>query len=144
GYTGWCAGQPDDNYGGQDFGVINAGPGGCWDDVNSCCMPSIFEYDCSFYAERIVGGTSGSEFPVGTSVVQWMATDAAGNSDTVTFTVTVRGAVKITCPQDVTIACDGSTNPSNTGTATAIDTCTTGTPVITYVDSSTQVASLTD
>src|SRR5690606_34179897 len=51
---------------------------------------------------------------------------------------------KITCPQDVTIACDGSTNPSNTGTATAIDTCTTGTPVITYVDSSTQVASLTD
>ncbi len=39
----------------------------------------------------------------------------------------------ITCPADATVACDASTDPGATGTATAVDTCDPN-PVITYSD----------
>ena len=40
---------------------------------------------------------------------------------------------EIMCPADVTIECDESSLPSNTGTATSMDTCNQ-TPVISYAD----------
>ncbi|WP_223552027.1 gliding motility-associated C-terminal domain-containing protein, partial [Aestuariivivens sp. NBU2969] len=39
----------------------------------------------------------------------------------------------ITCPSDLTIACDADSTPANTGSATATDNCD-GSPVITFVD----------
>ena len=43
------------------------------------------------------------------------------------------GPPVITCPADLTISCEESTDPSNTGEATAIDYCDAA-PVITFID----------
>jgi hypothetical protein len=42
------------------------------------------------------------------------------------------GPPDISCPADVTIECDGASDPSNTGEATASGDC--GTPWVTYTD----------
>src|SRR5204863_3021685 len=55
----------------------------------------------------------------------WKATDGCGNMTTcvqhITFVDTT--APSITCPANVQLQCNGSTNPSNTGTATGSDNC---------------------
>ncbi|MBK9129415.1 MAG: HYR domain-containing protein [Phycisphaerales bacterium] len=87
---------------------------------------------------------SGSVFPVGTTSVLVTATDACGNSSFTTFDVTVldNEAPAITCPSDLTVECDQSLAPANTGTATAIDNCDPS-PVVTYEDAYTAFAGLT-
>ena len=45
----------------------------------------------------------------------------------------ITSAPAITCPVDVTIECTDSTDPDDTGTATATDICD-DTPVITFSD----------
>ena len=77
---------------------------------------------------------SGSTFAIGETQVTVTATDAADNSNQCTFYVTVNDAELpvITCPDDITVACDESIDPANTGAATATDNC--GTPTVTYSD----------
>jgi hypothetical protein len=50
---------------------------------------------------------------------------SCGNSNNCTQTVTVQDTTRpaITCPINVTINCEASTAPSNTGSATATDNC---------------------
>ncbi|MFK7968843.1 MAG: hypothetical protein AB8F95_00680 [Bacteroidia bacterium] len=69
----------------------------------------------------------------------WTATDACGNSTPCTQTITVGDNADpvITCPADVSISCDETTDPANTGMATAADACDNA-PVITFADVSTQ------
>ncbi len=57
----------------------------------------------------------------------WKATDECGNSAYCTQSITVMDNVvpTITCPVNVTIACTASTLPASTGTATAVDNCST-------------------
>lgn len=68
----------------------------------------------------------------------YRSTDASGNYDECTQTITVDDTIDpvITCPANITIACDASTDPVNTGSATATDNCTAS-PAITYADSET-------
>lgn len=69
--------------------------------------------------------TNGSSLGVGTHLIACTAIDCSGNSTQCVFYVTIQDTVgpKITCPGPITIECDQSSAPSNTGTATAIDTC---------------------
>lgn len=70
---------------------------------------------------------SGTEFPIGTTTVTVTARDAAGNTSSGSFTVTVldNQAPSITAPANITVA-QGSA--INLGTPVASDNC--GTPVI--------------
>jgi hypothetical protein len=69
------------------------------------------------------------------TTVTYTVTDASGNTASCSFTVTVidNQPPAITCPASVTIDCDASALPANTGTATATDNCSPS-PVITYTD----------
>lgn len=55
----------------------------------------------------------------------WRATDDCGNFSTCNQILTLLDAIAplASCPPDVTIACNASTNPSNTGSATGTDNC---------------------
>jgi hypothetical protein len=65
----------------------------------------------------------------------WMAVDDSGNISMCVqmITLTDNSPPDISCPSNVTIACTASTNPSNTGTATATDHCDAS-PTITFTD----------
>jgi hypothetical protein len=68
---------------------------------------------------------------------QWNFTDDCGNtSPTFTQILTVQDTTRpaITCPGDITITYPASTDPSNTGSATAADLCD-GAPIVIYLDS---------
>ncbi len=64
----------------------------------------------------------------------WIAVDFSGNTNQCTQVITVVDTTppSILCPADVQLQCGASTDPSNTGSATATDTCSTAT--ITFVD----------
>jgi len=62
-------------------------------------------------------------------------TDQSGASDTNSSTVTIQDTMipVIACPADLTIECDESSEPSDTGMATATDDCDSN-PTINYTD----------
>ncbi|HZV44030.1 MAG TPA: prealbumin-like fold domain-containing protein, partial [Saprospiraceae bacterium] len=66
----------------------------------------------------------------------WTSTDLCGNVSSCNQTISVIDNIApiISCPVDITITYPASTDPSNTGTATASDLCD-GSPVIMYTDS---------
>ncbi|MDH7460323.1 T9SS type A sorting domain-containing protein [Chitinophagaceae bacterium 26-R-25] len=67
----------------------------------------------------------------------WTATDGCGNTATCVqhITVTDRTGPLVTCPADKVLSCGQSTDPSNTGMATATDNCSSGIDInIFYTD----------
>ena len=72
---------------------------------------------------------------IGANTVTLTVTDGAGNTDTCTATVTVEDSIgpTISCPADITIECDASTDPANTGMATATDNCDAS-PFVIFAD----------
>jgi hypothetical protein len=88
---------------------------------------------CSEFTVAFQDGVATDECPA-TFTRTWIATDACGNTSTCEQEITINdfGDPIIDCPADITIECTESTDPSNTGMATATDDCSV--PVITYVD----------
>ncbi len=79
---------------------------------------------------------AGGGCPMGFSISRtWIATDHCGNSSTCEQLVSINDLVapSLTCPPDLTIQCNESTLPINTGTATATDVCDAS-PTITFSD----------
>ena len=83
-------------------------------DANQCTAvvtyPNpVFSDNCAGgYLTRTSGPASGSVFPKGTTMVNWVATDASGNSSLCGFTVTVNDAQapSITCPVNLVKSTD--------------------------------------
>ena len=79
--------------------------------------------------------TVGGDCPLLLTITRtWTATDDCGNTSSCvqTIIVTDTDAPAITCPADITIECDESTDPANTGFATGSDECSD--PEITFED----------
>ncbi|TRO66302.1 Ig-like domain-containing protein [Christiangramia sabulilitoris] len=86
---------------------VNNDPGACGAIVNfdtpgatdNCGIESVVQTD---------GIAPGSEFPVGTTTVEYTATDTAGNTTTTTFTVTVTDneSPAIECPENITLTAE--------------------------------------
>jgi hypothetical protein len=75
------------------------------------------------------GSDASGEYPVGDTLVNFTATDAAGNVETCVATVRVNDVTPptIDCPFDLTVECDGSGNTAELtawlGSASAFDSC---------------------
>lgn len=84
------------------------------------------------YADAVAAGTCPQ---AGVITRTWTATDADTNIDTCLQTITILDSVApvVTPPANVAIACDASTAPAGTGTATATDNCDS-TPAISSSD----------
>jgi hypothetical protein len=86
--------------------------------------------------DYISGGLSGSFFDIGTTTVEWQATDAANNTKTCTFSVTVSDvqAPSISCPAQQTRNTDANACTAATTYADPVvsDNCNTPLPTIDY------------
>ncbi|BCX49736.1 IPTL-CTERM sorting domain-containing protein [Haloferula helveola] len=84
------------------------------------------------FADSTIPGSNADNFTI---VRTWTAMDASGNQSSCQQTITVQDttAPVITCPAGITIECDDSEDPSNTGSATATDNCDPN-PAITFSD----------
>lgn len=86
--------------------------------------------------DHISGGLSGSLFPVGTTSVVWMATDASNNTRLCTFQITVNDvqAPSISCPAQQTRNTDPNlcTAVATYASPTVSDNCTPPTPAVSY------------
>ena len=112
--------------------TVNAATGQCSQVVNFTITSTD---NCSGSVSVIVSShSSGHNFPVGTTTVTSTATDAAGNSSTCSFTVTVedKEAPTVTAPATVDLECSGDLPQGASGIAaflslsgaSATDNCT--------------------
>ncbi|PVX47419.1 HYR domain-containing protein [Flavobacterium sp. 103] len=91
--------------------------------------------NCSTGATLVITNDAPTIFSIGTTIVTWAATDAAGNTATCQQTVTVTDTEKpvITCPTDVSVVADAGLCTASAvalGTATATDNCSTGAALV--------------
>lgn len=79
----------------------------------------------SLMPSQSAGLASGATFPVGTTTNTYTVTDAAGNTATCSFDVTVTDneAPGITCPADLTLECLSAVPAANTASVQATDNC---------------------
>ncbi|WP_424494028.1 HYR domain-containing protein [Salinimicrobium sp. GXAS 041] len=86
-----------------------------FDTVASGSTTAVVTYDapvasdnCEFTVEQTAGLASGSEFPLGTTTNTFVVTDAAGNTATCSFDVTITDDEDptITCPENIDINVD--------------------------------------
>ncbi|MCU0434532.1 MAG: HYR domain-containing protein [Bacteroidia bacterium] len=114
--------------------TMNVDSGLCTAVVNFN-TPTVTDNCSSPTATQIAGLPGGSAFPLGVTTVTYTATDAAGNSDTCSFTVTVVDNVApvINCPQNITVNnIPGTCNAVvNYNTPTATDICSNATVALT-------------
>src|SRR5204863_6822010 len=101
---------------------VNAAPGVCLSNVT--LRVDVTE---SWPFVRVASGpASGSSFAVGTTTVTSTATDAAGNTSTCSFTVTVTDnqLPQISCPANLSVnAAPGACSSNVTFTVNATDNC---------------------
>ncbi len=111
-------------------------------DLSEICLPGFFysDPDGNLLSVEIFGGTLDGETvcfaPVeGINTIMLICTDECGAADTAVTLVTVNLNTPpvITCPPDITIDCSASTEPANTGYATATDD-NDPSPTISYSD----------
>ncbi|NNL91310.1 MAG: HYR domain-containing protein, partial [Saprospiraceae bacterium] len=91
--------------------------------TDNCTGVEITSNDSSTQdADGIVGSCDDYTYVITRT---WTATDSCGNSSTCVQIINVEDVTNpvITCPSDVTISCEDSSDPTATGIATATDNC---------------------
>ncbi|MDX1652416.1 MAG: HYR domain-containing protein [Brumimicrobium sp.] len=110
--------------------VANVDPGLC-EAVVSWTAPTATDNCPSPVIAQTSGLANGSSFPLGTSTIEYTATDASGNTTTATFTITVVDNENpvITAPSDVTVYADDNCMANNVplGTPVTTDNCSVAT-----------------
>jgi len=119
-YENWMPGEPNNTDGGEDYVTISAGGG--WNDVGARGTGNaryIFQLDQSEgFLIQTSGLASGSSFPIGVTTNTFEAYDAAENSSSCSFDVTVTDIPSVST-QNIDVDLDNSGNA--TITAEAID-----------------------
>ncbi|MDC8005439.1 HYR domain-containing protein, partial [Aureisphaera galaxeae] len=122
-YTNWGGSEPNNSGGNEDYTHYRSD--GAWNDIN--------ENNARTYVLEIAGGLeqtaglpSGSEFPVGTSTIEWTYTDSGGNVATCTHEIIVEDteAPVIVCEGDFQsqdIMLNGSFETGDLSDWTAVD-----------------------
>lgn len=85
--------------------IMNNDPGICGATVN-WSVPSVTDNCTGSTLVQTSGGSNGSVFPVGTTTVVYLATDAAGNTSSCQFTVIVNDTenpVVNNCPSNISV-----------------------------------------
>ncbi|MEX1191276.1 MAG: choice-of-anchor J domain-containing protein [Brumimicrobium sp.] len=100
---------------------------------------SSFSDNCTSTGDLITSQNPAAGTPLtpGTYNVAVIVEDECGNIDSCNISVTVEDNEEITItntPNDVTVECDESTDPSNTGDLTATTSCNPNTVTINYTD----------
>jgi len=116
-YTNWATNEPNDFGTGEDYTTMSAITG-TWNDVSDVTSARyILEINNNLF-NQTAGLPSGSDFPVGTTTNTFSYTDAAGNTDSCSFDVTVNDIeAPVAVCQDIIIQLDASGN----ATIVAID-----------------------
>jgi len=99
--------------------------------LNTQCSVNIGNATATDIFSVTITNDAPATFPIGTTTVTWIATDANGNSSTATQLVTVTLAADttppvVTAPANVTVEATGVTTPVTLGTATVTDNVDTG------------------
>jgi large repetitive protein len=98
--------------------------------TSSVCTKDLSELN---YSDLIIPGICPQNYII---IRTWSVTDDCGNTNLCTQKITVQdnNAPIINCPADITLQCNESTEPSNSGFATAIDDCSDNVNLISYSD----------
>ena len=109
-YSNWANNEPNNDLGIEDYVEINRFGPGLWNDLPvNIGLRYIVEFDG--VALHTAGLGSGCFFSVGTHVVSYTATDAAGNTSDCSFNITVNDTEAPDCQsKDITINLDDTGN----------------------------------
>ncbi len=120
-YTNWYVGQPNNYNNAQDH--VEMLSSGQWNDqYQTSSLEFIIEIPCLSVVQT-AGPSNGTLFPIGTTSVEYLVTDACGNSAVCKFDVHVESDISIQCPNDVTLSCPGSGFIVNWDTPKAFTCC---------------------
>ncbi len=125
-YLNWDTNEPNSNGGNEDYAQMRAN--GKWnDEKNTTSIRSVIEVEANCFTPVLTSGAGtapSSVFPSGTTTVSYASTDAAGNTTTCSFVVTVTDitAPTITCPTNITIDADPSLCGAEVNYATPVGT----------------------
>jgi hypothetical protein len=102
-FFNWNAGEPN---GGGTENYVQFLPGsGLWNDIpDNIAYSYVLEFRGSLVQTE--GFASGASFPLGTTTNTFVVTDAGGNQESCSFTVTVVDNFEFICPNDTIVVTD--------------------------------------
>ena len=123
--------------------VVSTTGGSCAASVNYS-LPTVSD-NCpgSISLQRTAGNNSGATFPVGVTTVTYEATDAAGNTSTCSFTVTVNSSLTVDLGADITQCTAATIVPSAPSGATYTWNTGATSPTLNVTQSGTYTVTLT-
>ncbi len=103
-YTNWYPNQPNNYKGYQDY--VEILPNGLWNDqYNNRALEYVMEIPC-YTIQQTAGPTDLSQVTEPTTV-SYEVSDACGNVQTCSFSISVQQSVSMSCSQDIETTVDG-------------------------------------